>query len=50
MRAAFGSAGPVPALVTGSLSDAEGFPEAVASAASLTTFAGRRATVVMLSA
>ena len=34
VRAAYGSAGPVPALVTGSLSDAEGFPEAVASAAS----------------
>ena len=34
VRAAYGSAGPVPALVTGSLSDAEGFPEVVASAAS----------------
>jgi CO/xanthine dehydrogenase FAD-binding subunit len=34
VRAAYGSAGPVPALVTGSLSDSEGFPEAVATAAS----------------
>jgi CO/xanthine dehydrogenase FAD-binding subunit len=34
VRAAYGSAGPVPALVTGSLSDAEDFPEAVAQAAS----------------
>ena len=34
VRAAYGSAGPVPALVTGTLSDAEGFPEAVAQAAS----------------
>ena len=34
VRAAYGSAGPVPALVTGSLDDAAGFPEAVATAAS----------------
>jgi CO/xanthine dehydrogenase FAD-binding subunit len=34
IRAAYGSAGPVPALVTGSLDDREGFPERVAAAAS----------------
>jgi CO/xanthine dehydrogenase FAD-binding subunit len=34
VRAAYGSAGPVPALVTGSLSDADGFADAVAEAAS----------------
>jgi CO/xanthine dehydrogenase FAD-binding subunit len=34
VRAAYGSAGPVPALVTGSLEEADGFPEAVAAAAS----------------
>ena len=34
VRAAYGSAGPVPALVTGSLSGGEGFPDAVANAAS----------------
>jgi CO/xanthine dehydrogenase FAD-binding subunit len=34
VRAAYGSAGPVPALVRGSLADADGFPDAVAQAAS----------------
>jgi CO/xanthine dehydrogenase FAD-binding subunit len=34
VRAAYGSAGPVPALVTGSLSDADGFADVVAEAAS----------------
>jgi CO/xanthine dehydrogenase FAD-binding subunit len=34
LRAAFGSAGPVPALVTAPLSDAEAFPEQVAAASS----------------
>jgi CO/xanthine dehydrogenase FAD-binding subunit len=34
LRAAFGSAGPVVGLVEGSLDDAEGFPDAVAAAAS----------------
>jgi CO/xanthine dehydrogenase FAD-binding subunit len=34
VRAAFGSAGPVPALVTGRLDEAERFPDAVAAAAS----------------
>jgi len=34
LRAAYGSAGPVVALVTASLEDADGFPEAVASACS----------------
>jgi CO/xanthine dehydrogenase FAD-binding subunit len=34
LRAAFGSAGPVPALVRAPLTDAEGFPALVASAAS----------------
>jgi CO/xanthine dehydrogenase FAD-binding subunit len=34
VRAAYGSAGPVPALVTGSLAEANGFPDAVAQAAS----------------
>jgi len=34
VRAAYGSAGPVPALVTAPLEDAEGFPELVAAAAS----------------
>jgi CO/xanthine dehydrogenase FAD-binding subunit len=33
VRAAYGSAGPVPALVTGSLEDRRSFPEAVAAAA-----------------
>jgi CO/xanthine dehydrogenase FAD-binding subunit len=34
VRAAYGSAGPVPALVTWSLAEADGFPDAVAQAAS----------------
>ena len=34
VRAAYGSAGPVPALVTGSLAEADSFPDAVAEAAS----------------
>jgi CO/xanthine dehydrogenase FAD-binding subunit len=34
LRAAFGSAGPVPALVRAPLADRDGFPEAVAAAAS----------------
>ncbi|MBM3678538.1 MAG: xanthine dehydrogenase family protein subunit M [Actinobacteria bacterium] len=34
IRAVYGSAGPVPALVTGSLDDVDGFPEAVAAACS----------------
>jgi CO/xanthine dehydrogenase FAD-binding subunit len=34
LRAAFGSAGPVPGLVTASLDEADGFPERVAVAAS----------------
>jgi CO/xanthine dehydrogenase FAD-binding subunit len=33
VRAAYGSAGPVPALVTGSLDEADAFPDAVAAAA-----------------
>jgi CO/xanthine dehydrogenase FAD-binding subunit len=34
VRAAFGSAAPVPMLVTAPLADADGFPDAVAEAAS----------------
>jgi CO/xanthine dehydrogenase FAD-binding subunit len=34
VRAAFGSAGPVPALVTAPLSELDGFPDRVAAAAS----------------
>jgi CO/xanthine dehydrogenase FAD-binding subunit len=34
LRAAYGSAGPVPALVTAPLEEHEGFPELVAAAAS----------------
>jgi CO/xanthine dehydrogenase FAD-binding subunit len=34
IRAAYGSAGPVPALLTGALADRDGFPERLAAAAS----------------
>jgi CO/xanthine dehydrogenase FAD-binding subunit len=34
IRAAYGSAGPIPALVTAPLDDRDGFPEQVAAAAS----------------